>query len=195
MRTRLQCWCARRDGQRARAGAFRPVIWTAILPPAPATASLDCGWVWRMHSTSRGLRTRLCDALGGRDHCSPPRRWPFWAPTSISPPSGSANKLLSWVFTSAVRKTWGTPREAVTRDATHWLPAGESAVHIDVDVIDFTDAPLSENTDGRNSCTNRGCSPSASKIRHAARAHPRLFLGSSLVLLESFRPLNFDTWR
>ena len=61
--------------------------------------------------------------------------------------------------------------EAVTRDATHWLPAGESAVHIDVDVNDFTDAPLSENTDGRNSCTNRGCSPSASSTRHATRAH------------------------
>jgi arginase len=25
------------------------------------------------------------------------------------------------------------------------------AVHIDVDVLDFTDAPLAENTDGRNS--------------------------------------------
>lgn len=28
--------------------------------------------------------------------------------------------------------------------------AGPLAVHVDVDVLDFTDAPLAENTDGRN---------------------------------------------
>jgi arginase len=31
------------------------------------------------------------------------------------------------------------------------LPSGPLAVHIDVDVLDFTDAPLAESTDGRNS--------------------------------------------
>jgi arginase len=31
------------------------------------------------------------------------------------------------------------------------LPPGPLAVHVDVDVLDFTDAPLAENTDGRNS--------------------------------------------
>jgi arginase len=31
------------------------------------------------------------------------------------------------------------------------LPAGPLAVHFDVDVLDFTDCPLAENTDGRNS--------------------------------------------
>lgn len=31
------------------------------------------------------------------------------------------------------------------------LPRGPLAVHFDVDVLDFTDAPLAENTDGRNS--------------------------------------------
>jgi arginase len=30
------------------------------------------------------------------------------------------------------------------------LPSGPLAVHLDVDVLDFTDAPLAENTDGRN---------------------------------------------
>jgi arginase len=30
------------------------------------------------------------------------------------------------------------------------LPPGPLAVHVDVDVLDFTDAPLAENTDGRN---------------------------------------------
>jgi arginase len=31
-----------------------------------------------------------------------------------------------------------------------YLPAGPLALHFDVDVLDFTDAPLAENTDGRN---------------------------------------------
>jgi arginase len=39
----------------------------------------------------------------------------------------------------------------VVADALEYLPAGPLAVHVDVDVLDFIDAPLSENTDGRNS--------------------------------------------
>jgi arginase len=35
--------------------------------------------------------------------------------------------------------------------ALELLPPGPLAVHVDVDVLDFTDAPLAENTDGRNS--------------------------------------------
>jgi arginase len=38
----------------------------------------------------------------------------------------------------------------VVGDILEYLPAGPLAVHVDVDVLDFTDAPLSENTDGRN---------------------------------------------
>jgi arginase len=34
------------------------------------------------------------------------------------------------------------------------LPTGPLAVHLDVDVLDFTDAPLAENTDGRNTGPN-----------------------------------------
>ena len=36
-------------------------------------------------------------------------------------------------------------------DALDHLPSGPLAVHLDVDVLDFIDAPLAENTDGRNS--------------------------------------------
>jgi arginase len=42
------------------------------------------------------------------------------------------------------------PRSAAT-EALDRLPPGALAVHLDVDVLDFTDAPLAENTDGRNS--------------------------------------------
>jgi arginase len=36
-------------------------------------------------------------------------------------------------------------------DSLKQLPSGPLAVHLDVDVLDFIDAPLAENTDGRNS--------------------------------------------
>jgi arginase len=38
----------------------------------------------------------------------------------------------------------------VAADTLDYLPAGPLAVHVDVDVLDFIDAPLAENTDGRN---------------------------------------------
>ena len=41
------------------------------------------------------------------------------------------------------------PADAARR-ALAALPAGPLAIHLDVDVLDFTDAPLAENTDGRN---------------------------------------------
>ena len=41
--------------------------------------------------------------------------------------------------------------EACVADALAALPAGSLAVHLDVDALDFIDAPLAENTDGRNS--------------------------------------------
>ncbi|WP_190215060.1 arginase family protein [Kitasatospora indigofera] len=44
----------------------------------------------------------------------------------------------------------GAPDTAVA-GALAALPPGALAVHIDVDVLDFTDAPLAESTDGRNS--------------------------------------------
>jgi arginase len=37
-----------------------------------------------------------------------------------------------------------------TAGSLDYLPNGPLAVHLDVDVLDFTDAPLAENTDGRN---------------------------------------------
>jgi arginase len=41
------------------------------------------------------------------------------------------------------------PASAAAAALDH-LPPGPLAVHFDVDVLDFTDAPLAENTDGRN---------------------------------------------
>jgi arginase len=44
-----------------------------------------------------------------------------------------------------------TAPEAAVARALSALPVGSMAVHLDVDVLDFTDAPLAESTDGRNS--------------------------------------------
>jgi arginase len=41
--------------------------------------------------------------------------------------------------------------EACVHEALASLPTGSLAVHLDVDALDFIDAPLAENTDGRNS--------------------------------------------
>jgi arginase len=51
------------------------------------------------------------------------------------------------------------------------LPPGPLAVHVDVDVLDFTDAPLAENTDGRN--TGPTLDQLARALQPAAR-DPRL---------------------
>ena len=60
---------------------------------------------------------------------------------------------------------------AAAGDALGYLPPGPLAVHIDVDVLDFTDAPLAENTDGRN--TGPTLDQAGEALRVAAR-DPRL---------------------
>lgn len=51
----------------------------------------------------------------------------------------------------ATSESLATEPAAAACAALRALPAGPLAVHLDVDVLDFTDAPLAENTDGRNS--------------------------------------------
>jgi arginase len=55
--------------------------------------------------------------------------------------------------------------------ALGYLPPGPLAIHVDVDVLDFTDAPLAENTDGRN--TGPTLDQVGEALRVAAR-DPRL---------------------
>jgi arginase len=53
------------------------------------------------------------------------------------------------LYTASSADIAGSPTEVV-RAALAWLPVAPLMVHVDVDVLNFTDAPLSENTDGRN---------------------------------------------
>lgn len=55
--------------------------------------------------------------------------------------------------------------------ALDYLPAGPLAVHIDVDVLDFIDAPLAENTDCRNTGPTLG---QAEEALAAAARDPRV---------------------
>ena len=55
--------------------------------------------------------------------------------------------------------------------ALDYLPAGPLAVHIDVDVLDFIDAPLAENTDCRNTGPTLG---QAEEALVAAARDPRV---------------------
>jgi arginase len=54
-----------------------------------------------------------------------------------------------------------------TASALRVLPSGPLAVHVDVDVLDFTDAPLAEDTGGRNT------GPSLEQLRVALEAAAR----------------------
>lgn len=53
---------------------------------------------------------------------------------------------------------------AAARHAHDLLPRGPFVVHLDVDVLDFLDAPIAENVNGRNS------GPTIDQISHALRA-------------------------
>ncbi|MEV4410303.1 arginase family protein [Catellatospora sp. NPDC049609] len=66
---------------------------------------------------------------------------------------------LRWSSSAALA---AEPAAQATR-ALAALPPGDLAVHLDVDVLDFTDAPLAESTDGRNT------GPSLDSLRAALR--------------------------
>ena len=82
------------------------------------------------------------------------------------------------------------PAGAVTAALDH-LPAGPLAVHIDVDVLDFTDAPLAEDTGGRNTGPTLGQAEQALTL--AAR-DPRvraLSIGELTRLAAPATPMRF----
>jgi arginase len=60
---------------------------------------------------------------------------------------GEARRLGLRVISSSAFAN--DPASSAVESLNH-LPAGPLAVHLDVDVLDFIDAPLAENTDGRN---------------------------------------------
>ena len=117
-------------------------------PDSTADGALD--WMGMAHALALpGCVDTLTDAFGPRPLLEPyqvawlgvdPRRATDWE-------REQAIRLGLHVVTSQALAA--DPAGAATASLAH-LPAGPLAVHIDVDVLDFTDAPLAEDTAGRN---------------------------------------------
>jgi arginase len=117
-------------------------------PDSTTDGALD--WMGLAHALALpGCVDTLTDAFGSRPQLEPyqmawlgvePRLATDWE-------REQAARLGLHVATSQALAA--DPAGVATAALDH-LPAGPLAVHVDVDVLDFTDAPLAESTDGRN---------------------------------------------
>ncbi len=117
-------------------------------PQSTSDGALD--WMGIAHALDLpGVTPELASAFG---------RKPLLTPTQVAflgidPTAATAFEHEQVVH---LKLHWSTSDDlacepaAVAAEALDYLPAGPLAVHVDVDVLDFTDAPLAENTDGRN---------------------------------------------
>ena len=117
-------------------------------PGSTTDGALD--WMGLAHALALpGCADILTDAFGPR---------PLLEPSQVAWLGVQPQRATDWEREQAARlglhvatsqALAADPTGAATA-ALDRLPAGPLAVHIDVDVLDFTDAPLAENTDGRN---------------------------------------------
>jgi arginase len=117
-------------------------------PESTSDGALD--WMGMAHAFALpGTVDALADAFGHR---------PLLQPAQVAFLGAEASLATAWereqVDLLGLKVTSGT---ALTTDprgsaltALGVLPSGPLAVHVDVDVLDFIDAPLAENTDCRN---------------------------------------------
>ena len=117
-------------------------------PESTTDGALD--WMGLAHALALpGCVDVLVDAFGPR---------PLLEPHQVAWMGVEPNVATEWEREQAARLALQVttceafvtaPAESVRR-ALRYLSAGPLAVHLDVDLLDFTDAPLAENTDGRN---------------------------------------------
>ena len=117
-------------------------------PQSTTEGALD--WMGLAHALAlEGAATELVDAFGYR---------PLLTPSRISFLGVDANEGTAWEREQVQRMNLpvvslndltAAPRIAA-RMAVDALPEGPFAVHVDVDVLDFIDAPIAENVNGRN---------------------------------------------
>jgi arginase len=137
-------------------------------PDSTADGALD--WMGMAHALGLpGCVDSLADAFGPRPLLEPHQvAW-----LGVEPQLGTdweckqAARLDLHVITSQALAD--DPAGAAAAALDH-LPAGPLAVHIDVDVLDFIDAPLAENTDCRNTGPTLG---QAEQALTAAARDPR----------------------
>jgi arginase len=117
-------------------------------PESTTDGALD--WMGMAHALDLpGCLDALTDVLGPR---------PLIAPGHVAWLGVEDSPATEWERQEARRlELHVTSNDDLARDPTgsavealEHLPPGPLAVHIDVDVLDFTDSPLAENTDGRN---------------------------------------------
>lgn len=118
-------------------------------PESTTDGALD--WMGLAHAFALpGCSDALIDAFGRR---------PLLDPTQVAWLGIESRPATQWEREQAGRlQLHVSSSESLSTDPVgeatsllQLLPSGPLAVHVDVDVLDFIDAPLSENTDGRNS--------------------------------------------
>jgi arginase len=121
-------------------------------PESTTHGALD--WMGLAHALALpGCLDTLTGAFGPRPLLTPHQvSWLGVEPQVATPwEREQADRLGLDVTTSQALAA--DPAGATLAALSH-LPPGPLAVHLDVDVLDFTDAPLAENTDGRNTGPN-----------------------------------------
>jgi arginase len=117
-------------------------------PDSTTDGALD--WMGLAHALALpGCVDILTDAFGPR---------PLLEPYQVAWLGVQAERATDWEREHAARlglhvvtsQALAADPAAAAAAALDRLPAGPLAVHIDVDVLDFTDAPLAEDTGGRN---------------------------------------------
>ena len=117
-------------------------------PDSTTDGALD--WMGLAHALALpGCVDTLTDAFGPR---------PLLEPSQVSWLGVQPQRATDWEREQAARlglhvatsQALAADPVAAAAAALDRLPAGPLAVHIDVDVLDFTDAPLAEDTGGRN---------------------------------------------
>lgn len=118
-------------------------------PRSTTDGALD--WMGMAHALDLpDAAEQLVSALGRRPLLTPDQVYFLGAEFAAATPweREQVERLgLRWCSSAALA---AAPAAQATR-ALDALPPGSLAVHLDVDVLDFTDAPLAESTDGRNS--------------------------------------------
>jgi len=117
-------------------------------PDTTADGALD--WMGLAHALALpGCVDALADAFGPRPLLEP--RQVAWLGIDPQPATDWEREHAArlGLHVGSSQELAGDPAGAATA-ALGYLPDGPLAVHIDVDVLDFIDAPLAENTDCRN---------------------------------------------
>lgn len=134
-------------------------------PESTTDGALD--WMGMAHALSLpGCLDRLADVLGPRPLLDATQVAWLGVDDGLATEWERAQAQLLGLSVVSSDAFAANPAKCAVESLEH-LPNGPVAVHIDVDVLDFTDAPLAENTDGRN--TGPTLDQAAQALRVAAK--------------------------